>query len=168
MVQEPFIFRALRQQLLWPSIHAAVDVYQRRRAAAADHYELIWRLVHICECTVITLAAASISRLRDIGNGQDLRAWWRDGSVGQASVISSNSFTPYNGLAIRRRVLNCLQNFLLYSSLQRVTNQLFFEHNRGGDHSFPAKSTPPGADSRTQGHIGVWAGTCKTIESPRE
>jgi tetratricopeptide (TPR) repeat protein len=52
--------------MLWPSIHAAVDVYQRRRSADADHYELIWRLVHICECTVVTLAAAAVSRLRQM------------------------------------------------------------------------------------------------------
>jgi hypothetical protein len=71
MPQEPYIFRALRQQMLWPSIHAAVDVYQRRRASAADHYELIWRLIHICECTVITLAAAAISRLRLVGQNQE-------------------------------------------------------------------------------------------------
>ena len=31
--------------------------------------------------------------------------------------------SQYNGLAIHRRVLNRLQNFLLYSSFQRVTNQ---------------------------------------------
>lgn len=71
MPQEPFIFRALRQQMLWPSVHAAVDVYQRRRAADADHYELIWRLIHICECTVITLAAAAISRLSQMGKNQE-------------------------------------------------------------------------------------------------
>jgi hypothetical protein len=71
MAQEQFIFRALRQQMLWPSIHSAVEVYQRRRASAADHYELIWRLIHICECTVITLASASISRLREMGENQE-------------------------------------------------------------------------------------------------
>jgi hypothetical protein len=71
MSQEQYIFRALRQQLLWPSIHAAVDVYQRRRAAAADHYELIWRLIHICECTVISLVAAAITRLKQMDNGSD-------------------------------------------------------------------------------------------------
>jgi hypothetical protein len=70
MSQELFIFRALRQQMLWPSIHSAVEVYQRRRASA-DHYELIWRLIHICECMIITLASASISRLREIGADQD-------------------------------------------------------------------------------------------------
>lgn len=43
----------------------------RRRAAAADHYELIWRLVHICECTVITLASAAISRLRQMDRSSD-------------------------------------------------------------------------------------------------
>jgi hypothetical protein len=71
VAQEPFIFRALRQQMLWPSIHAAVDVYQRRRASAADHYELIWRLIHICECAIITLAAAAISQLREMGKTQE-------------------------------------------------------------------------------------------------
>src|SRR5579872_4175097 len=57
--------------MLWPSIHAAVDVYQRRRATSADSYELIWRLIHICECTVITLASAAISRIRDLGKDQE-------------------------------------------------------------------------------------------------
>ncbi len=71
VAQEPSIFGALRQQLLWPSIHAAVDVYQRRRASNADNYELIWRLIHICECVVITIASAAISRIRDLGRDQD-------------------------------------------------------------------------------------------------
>src|SRR5260370_40942162 len=71
MAQKEQIFRALRQQMLWPSVHAAIDVYQRRRASSADHYELIWRLIHICECTSITLAAAAITRIREIGNAQD-------------------------------------------------------------------------------------------------
>jgi len=31
--------------------------------------------------------------------------------------------SPYNGLAIHKWVLNRLENFLLYSSFQRVTNQ---------------------------------------------
>lgn len=57
--------------MLWPSIHAAVDVFQRRRTSQADHYELIWRLIHICECTTITLASAAISRIRDLGPLQD-------------------------------------------------------------------------------------------------
>jgi tetratricopeptide (TPR) repeat protein len=57
--------------MLWPSIHAAVDVYQRRRASAADHYELIWRLIHICECTVITLASAAISRIAKMDKKQE-------------------------------------------------------------------------------------------------
>jgi len=71
--QEPQIFRALGQNLLWPSVHAAVDVYQRRRASAppADHYELIWRIIHICESTVITLASASIARLRSLGRDEE-------------------------------------------------------------------------------------------------
>ncbi len=44
MGQEPFIFRALRQHMLRPANHAAVDVYQRRGASFAEPYELIWRL----------------------------------------------------------------------------------------------------------------------------
>lgn len=71
MAQEQFIFRALRQQLLWPSLHAAVDVYQRRRACNADNYELIWRLIHICECMVITQASAAICRIRALGLGAE-------------------------------------------------------------------------------------------------
>jgi hypothetical protein len=71
MPEEPSISKALRQQLLWPPIHAAVDVYQRRRAAKADHFELIWRLIHICESTIITLASAGGSRLREMGKEQE-------------------------------------------------------------------------------------------------
>jgi hypothetical protein len=71
MPNEFFIFRALRQQLLWPSIHAAVDVYQRRRASGAEPYELIWRLIHICECTIITVAAAATSRVAQVGKKQE-------------------------------------------------------------------------------------------------
>jgi hypothetical protein len=67
MAQESIVFRALRQQMLWPPLHAAVDVYQRRRSAGADHFELIWRLIHICECVVVTIAGAAISRLRALG-----------------------------------------------------------------------------------------------------
>ncbi|HXB74312.1 MAG TPA: hypothetical protein VNY05_39105 [Candidatus Acidoferrales bacterium] len=66
MGQEPIMFRALRQQLLWPSIHQAVDVYQRRRACNADYYELVWRLIHIWECTAITLAGAAIASIRPV------------------------------------------------------------------------------------------------------
>ena len=57
--------------MFWPSIHAAVDVYQRRRASNADDYELLWRLIHICECTVITLSSAAISRVRGMGRDQE-------------------------------------------------------------------------------------------------
>jgi len=57
--------------MLWPSVHAAIDVYQRRRSSSADHYELIWRLIHICECVAITLASAAITRIRDIGGAPD-------------------------------------------------------------------------------------------------
>jgi tetratricopeptide (TPR) repeat protein len=68
MPQEELIFRAARQQLLWPSLHAAIDVYQRRRASSAEPYELIWRLIHICECSAMTLAAGAITRIRELGN----------------------------------------------------------------------------------------------------
>ena len=89
MSQEPQIFRALRQQMLWPPLHAAVDVYQKRRASNADDYELIWRLIHICECTVVTLASAASSRISSLAKEAEypkLRerchgvAWSNDGS----------------------------------------------------------------------------------------
>lgn len=66
MLPEPAIYKALRQQVLWPSVHAAVDVYRRRRECAGDPYELTWRLIHISECVVITLASAAVARIRDI------------------------------------------------------------------------------------------------------
>jgi hypothetical protein len=71
VAQEQTIFKGLRQQLLWPSIHAAVDAYQKRRASNADHYEKIWRLIHICECVVISLAAAAISGVRELAKSQE-------------------------------------------------------------------------------------------------
>ena len=68
MAQEPQLYKALRQQLLWPSVHAAADVYSKRSARGAGRgagsYELIWRLIHISESVVITLASAAIARLR--------------------------------------------------------------------------------------------------------
>jgi hypothetical protein len=51
--------------MLWPSIHAASHVYRVRRECGADPYELVWRLIHVSECAVITLASAAIARIRD-------------------------------------------------------------------------------------------------------
>ena len=45
------------------------------------------------------------------------------GTVRQGLTRVEPGISQYNGLAIHRRVLNRLQNFLLYSSFQRVTNQ---------------------------------------------
>jgi len=63
-LEDSALTKAYRQQVLWPSIYTAVDVYIKRRARNADAYELIWRLIHIWECTAITLAAAAAARLR--------------------------------------------------------------------------------------------------------
>ena len=47
---EPSLFRAVRQQVLWPSIHGATDVYQRRLLAEADYYERKWG-IHLTQVT---------------------------------------------------------------------------------------------------------------------
>ena len=52
------MMKAYRQQLLWPSIHSAVDVFFKRRAASAEAYELTWRLIHVWECVAISIAEA--------------------------------------------------------------------------------------------------------------
>src|SRR5436309_106455 len=71
MAQNSKLETSYRQQQLWPSIHAAVDVYLRRRACKADAYELIWRLVHVWECCTITLAAAASARIREMDSAKD-------------------------------------------------------------------------------------------------
>ena len=58
------IANAHRQNQLWPSIHSAVEVLHRCTVAKAGAYELIWRLIHIWEATVITLASAGATRLK--------------------------------------------------------------------------------------------------------
>lgn len=63
--------KAHRQNLLWPSVHGAVDVFHRRSLAGAGAYELIWRLIHIWEATVITLASAGAACLRDGDDGSE-------------------------------------------------------------------------------------------------
>lgn len=63
MTNKSCLTRAYRQHTLWPQIHSAVDVFYKRRAAEADSYELTWRLIHIWECVIVTLAQASIARL---------------------------------------------------------------------------------------------------------
>lgn len=49
---------------LWPSISDAVDTFLRRRHNHADHYERVWRLIHLWEAIEITLSLAAMSRLR--------------------------------------------------------------------------------------------------------
>jgi hypothetical protein len=63
MAEETTLQRAHRQSQLWPPIYAAVDVFFRRRASGAEPYELTWRLIHVWECVVLTLAQTAISRL---------------------------------------------------------------------------------------------------------
>jgi len=63
MAEETTLQRAYRQSQLWPPIYAAVDVFLRRRASGAEPYELTWRLIHVWECVVLTLAQTAISRL---------------------------------------------------------------------------------------------------------
>jgi hypothetical protein len=63
MAEETTLQRAYRQSQLWPPIYAAVDVFLRRRASGAEPYELTWRLIHVWECVVLTLAQSAISRL---------------------------------------------------------------------------------------------------------
>ncbi len=53
-----------RQLQFWPPIHSALDVYIRRKAGGAEPYALIWRLIHVWECTTIMLASAAASRVR--------------------------------------------------------------------------------------------------------
>ena len=49
---------------LWPTIADATDTFLRRRGNNADGYERIWRLIHVWEALIITLAGASTARLR--------------------------------------------------------------------------------------------------------
>lgn len=75
MVNTSRLTRAYKQHTLWPQIHSAVDVFIKRRAAEADSYELTWRLIHIWECVIVTLAQASIAQLLTIdGHDADVRA----------------------------------------------------------------------------------------------
>lgn len=72
MSKTPALVVAHRQNQLWPSIHAASDVYLRRRGCGAEPYELIWRLLHIWECCVITLASAAAARIHSIDDLAEL------------------------------------------------------------------------------------------------
>ena len=49
-----------------------------------------------------------------------------EGNGGEGGIRTlGTGISQYNGLAIHRRVLNRYENFLLYSSLQQVTNRSF-------------------------------------------
>ncbi len=63
MPEETTLQKAYRQSQLWPPIHAAVDVFLRRRAVDAEPYELTWRLIHVWECVVLTLVQTAIAKL---------------------------------------------------------------------------------------------------------
>lgn len=71
MSTDETLFKAHRQNQLWPSIHAAVDVFYRRRLARGGAYELIWRLIHVWESTTITLASAGAAWLREESKDSD-------------------------------------------------------------------------------------------------
>ena len=94
---DDILLKSTRQQRLWPSIHAAVDVYQRRRACGADHYERIWRLIHIWECTVITLASASLAKIKALDNTQDLYLKLRERCYGLVWNATERSLIKEQG-----------------------------------------------------------------------
>ena len=50
-------------------------------------------------------------------------AYRRRGTIPGETMVRLVRRTPYNGLAIHKQVLNRLENFLLYSTFQRLTNQ---------------------------------------------
>lgn len=75
MATENALDKAYRQLQLWPQIHAAADVFVRRKAANAEPYELTWRLIHLWESVVVTLAEAATARLMTLdGREEDVRA----------------------------------------------------------------------------------------------
>lgn len=75
MASSQTLEKAYRQHLLWPQIHAATDVFLRRKWAKAGPYELTWRLIHLWESVVITLAQACTARIITSGDRKDdLRA----------------------------------------------------------------------------------------------
>jgi hypothetical protein len=73
MASESPLQKAYAQHQLWPSIHSAVDVYLKRKRAKAEPFELVWRLIHIWESSVITLAEAGTSRLISLDRPKELR-----------------------------------------------------------------------------------------------
>ena len=84
--------KAYRQLHLWPPVHAAVDVFMKRKARAAEPYELAWRLIHVWECIAIFLAEACTSRmmaLQDYDN--DVRTI-REKCYGRSWNQSESSF----------------------------------------------------------------------------
>src|SRR5437879_2490428 len=58
--------KANQHNHIWPTVSDALDTYLRRLATGADHYERIWRLIHVWEATEITLAGAAMSRIRSM------------------------------------------------------------------------------------------------------
>jgi hypothetical protein len=60
------IRKAYQSNRLWPTIHAAVEVYLRR-SASGDDYERTWRLIHVWESAIITLATVVATRFKAVG-----------------------------------------------------------------------------------------------------
>ena len=71
MATESALDKVYRQQRLWPQIHAAADVFLKRKAAKAEPYELTWRLIHLWESVVVTLAEVVTARLKTLDDRVD-------------------------------------------------------------------------------------------------
>lgn len=65
-MKETHLQKAHRQNLYWPSLHSAVDVYLTRKwtTGGKASYELMWRLIHVWECCAVTLGSLAAARIR--------------------------------------------------------------------------------------------------------
>lgn len=92
MSQRSTLETARQTNWLWPTVADALDTYLRRRSRGADGYELVWRLVHIWEAVVITLACAATARFRDENrDGPDFRRC-REFLHGQVWSVTDSGF----------------------------------------------------------------------------
>lgn len=77
---------------LWPSIADALDTFLRRRHRQSAPFERVWRLTHLWEGVAITLALASMSRLRQEEANDDLLRRQREFFYGKSWDPLTESF----------------------------------------------------------------------------
>ncbi len=97
MDNESALNKAYRQLHLWPPVHAAVDVFMKRKATSAEPYELAWRLIHVWECIAILLAEACTARMMTLDGYDKHVRTIREKCYGRSWNQSESSFDKWTG-----------------------------------------------------------------------